>query len=877
MQLSVKNSQGRWGLLSGLAALIWGITVGLYGLSTFWPPADSLPIVLNLINPASSFLVVIVIGLIGGFLSLRVRHPHLVRWILTVSPFALTLLLSLPSRQLTSVIALCYLSLIAWLYGMAILHLIRAQHDDVAEPLVLSLTIGFGSLGLLVFGTGLMGWLRPSLVLGGSGLLAFACLAIARNSIRVWGDKLVATFQAPPPSWFVISCFVPLALFFTVNLIFGLTPEVVFDALKSHLALARIFSSEQRITFLPYSMGSYWPMGGDLLFALGYQLGGETTAKLLHLMAGVIAAGTVYVLGKSLHSVAAGVAATAVFYSTPIISWESSTAYIDLFITMYVSVTLLALRNWLVRRDWASVWCMGLSLGFALGIKPTGGFFALGVGLVMLNACLRGELASRGRIFAMLLAVTTITTLTGGSWYLRTYLFTGNPIFPFLNHIFRSPLWTPTNERFNYEIFGIGQTPLHFVRMLWDLTFHTSKFGENADGEFGLSFLIFFPLAFFFVRQKRIVATFLFVGLVYLTTWFFSVQYLRYLLPLLPLLSLFAGWAVAAAWSALGEKNVLVAGIIPCAFVAVIIFHFPLTLRNHIHLLNAKPTDVLIGRSSREAYREKIAPSARTLKYVNSHLPKETTRIYSVGEYYQFLADAPMVYPFFSLIGNKIFQSDKESELLGFLEGERINYLVINQNALHPSWNFLIHRPEFLEKHARLVYAFNNVYLYRVLKQDPLASRCQDDKWEDLLKNPGFEEVTTEVPNLWTKFGTPSLVSAQAALSGNKSVLVDAVNGFYQPVPVTEQKLYSFSAQVKGQQAEKVYSKLQIVWQDAAGQPLDWSIAISETDQQVKRLKTSVTAPPGSTLAMVYLSTYTGSAIFDDVAFRLRTTEGSCP
>jgi ABC-type nickel/cobalt efflux system permease component RcnA len=36
--------------------------------------------------------------------------------------------------------------------------------------------------------------------------------------------------------------------------------------------------------------------------------------------------------------------------------------------------------------------------------------------------------------------------LFSGYWFVRSYLATGNPVFPFYNHIFRSSFWPVRNE-----------------------------------------------------------------------------------------------------------------------------------------------------------------------------------------------------------------------------------------------------------------------------------------------------------------------------------------------------------------------------------------------------------------------------------------------
>src|SRR4051794_25937339 len=71
--------------------------------------------------------------------------------------------------------------------------------------------------------------------------------------------------------------------------------------------------------------------------------------------------------------------------------------------------------------------------------------------------------------------------LIGVPWYIRAYVLTGNPVFPFLNGIFRSSQWAPINDNFNFDLFGMGHQPVDFALLPWRLTFQTSHFAEVPD------------------------------------------------------------------------------------------------------------------------------------------------------------------------------------------------------------------------------------------------------------------------------------------------------------------------------------------------------------------------------------------------------------
>jgi hypothetical protein len=83
---------------------------------------------------------------------------------------------------------------------------------------------------------------------------------------------------------------------------------------------------------------------------------------------------------------------------------------------------------------------------------------------------------------------------------LVSFLLSGNPVFPFLNSLFRSP-WFDTSSSFRDDRF---MAPLQW-RTLYDATFHTSRFFEGRDGALGYQYLLLAPLAavLLFLTRER--------------------------------------------------------------------------------------------------------------------------------------------------------------------------------------------------------------------------------------------------------------------------------------------------------------------------------------------------------------------------------------
>jgi len=118
-----------------------------------------------------------------------------------------------------------------------------------------------------------------------------------------------------------------------VNLVGALGPELGFDALWYHLTEAKLFRHTGSVAPIPGNL-FYWS-GFPRLMEIIYAL---TPAKLVHFGFGLSSAWMVYRLG--------GVAAAVLFYSTLLVGWLSTTAYVDLSLTFFILAAIATRRYW---------------------------------------------------------------------------------------------------------------------------------------------------------------------------------------------------------------------------------------------------------------------------------------------------------------------------------------------------------------------------------------------------------------------------------------------------------------------------------------------------------------------------------------------------
>jgi len=129
-----------------------------------------------------------------------------------------------------------------------------------------------------------------------------------------------------------------------VNLIGALGPELGFDALWYHLTEAKLFLQQKSLDPIPGNL-LYWsglPRLAEAVYALALAIWDERLTKLIHWFFGLLSAFLVYQLARKKHSRLAALASSLLFYSTLLVGWLSTSSYIDLMVTAFLLLALVA-------------------------------------------------------------------------------------------------------------------------------------------------------------------------------------------------------------------------------------------------------------------------------------------------------------------------------------------------------------------------------------------------------------------------------------------------------------------------------------------------------------------------------------------------------
>jgi 4-amino-4-deoxy-L-arabinose transferase-like glycosyltransferase len=435
---------------------------------------------------------------------------------------------------------------IAYVMGNRILA--RTSVHPESGRVFLSLSLGFGGISVLLFYAALFGFFYTSALVI---FLVLSVIVLFRK--REWVTLLtefqhssVKAIELYLKHW---NWILPVVLLVAPT-VFGyflkcLYPPRHFDDIMYHLPHARDIVIHHGLYLNPYVRYPLFPQNFEMLYALLLLFYDDISSHIIHASSAVITAIGVYSLGALTSSRKTGVIGAIIFLSNPLVQILMKTAYIDLGLTMFVFLGFYCISLWIHTKKMNWLYLAGFATGMAAGTKYTALMY------VLLYAV---WIAYEGRNIRYVITFICLVIVFGSPWYIRNYILSGNPIFPFGESIFGySWLWDRSDALGQshdlLKAHGTPRTILSFLMLPWNLVMHQEKFMD--DGGISLWMLAMFPSILFikrFTTFQRKLCVFAFLTMI---IWFCSTQILRYLLPLFPVMSLLSAYVLADLYDAI--------------------------------------------------------------------------------------------------------------------------------------------------------------------------------------------------------------------------------------------------------------------------------------------------------------------------------------
>jgi hypothetical protein len=299
--------------------------------------------------------------------------------------------------------------------------------------------------------------------------------------------------------------------------------------------------------------------------------------------------------------------------------------------------------------------------------------------------------------------------------YVLVFSFTGNPVFPLMNGVFKSPKWSATNAIMNAAEFGSPVSFGNLIRFPFRLTLDTVRFGEvSMRGSLGLTPLLALPFVALLLRRSR--APFRYVVIAAagaLLLIFVTMQYARYVVPVLPLL------AVAGAATVF---HVLGGGFAPFARIAVLVVVVMQPLVDspqYFHIPERYPVKVALGLEGPDAFLGRALTGYGAAMYLN-RVTMPGDKVLGIGsEQLRFRLRAELITPTLVLATDPVRRAEMlppNDELRRHLKQLGITHVLFERDIAEnpPPWYPYVSR-EFLQSQTRLAYRDGQMFVYRLM------------------------------------------------------------------------------------------------------------------------------------------------------------------
>lgn len=504
------------------------------------------------------------------------------------------------------------------------------------DDMLVSFGAGFGIVSFIMLLLGSLGWFYVP-------VLAFVLLLILVlnvGELRDFYERMNAHLSQEKLSTlntmekFLVFIFLLAAL---VCFLICFAPSLVWDELHYHLPVPALYLKAHRIVWLPYLPYSNFPQLMEMLFLPALALGSASSTNLVHSFFALLTQLCVYRLASFFCSRQAGLFALMSFLFIPVAFALSPTAYVDFGFSFYGMLAFYLLVRGAAEGNRPLLLLSSVFIGLSFCTKYSGIFFyVISVAyLLYQRARLKPFLLSLRFIAAY--AVIPVFFLL--PYLLKNLLLTGNPVYPFLFHVFGGKGLTAEESKNIVESIagfgGMGKTMKDLLLLPWNMTLH----GERFFGAPGFLFLACLPacaaMGISPSRAHARVRPFLFFSVMYAVLWFHGTQQTRFLLPSLACLSVAIGF-VFDRW--MREKSVFFVFAFPfllahCVLGSAAFYHF-----------KDIPTRLAVGAglASREDYLRSSLESYDAFQFANAHLTQKD-KVYLVNDNRGYYLEIPAI------------------------------------------------------------------------------------------------------------------------------------------------------------------------------------------------------------------------------------------
>lgn len=397
------------------------------------------------------------------------------------------------------------------------------------------------------------------------------------------------------------------------TLLQGLAPPNDYDSLMYHLTLPR-YDVELGHMDIPWDRRIFqllMPAFGGNLSRFVLTLSGDGAAQMVHGFFGLIAAlGSAMLTLRVGYSKVVALLAAIMFLSVRATIWEMATVETDVLLAACAIFSLLVYLEW--RKEPASGLgiLFGLMTGTAILVKLHG--FVLAVAIAPLISF---DMVRHWRTIPKALIGPAVAFAVITPHLIRTYMLSGNPLFPMFNRFFNPG--APEFLTGFSSVYGTGKGFLDLLISPWTASVLPMHYFDGMV--LGTPYLLALGPMILLAPDKRRLLPIFVVLAVYYVIWFYQLsQQVRFLLHVAPLLAVIAAAGAFHLWQHARQTVLL-----KWAFITVVLV-MALNQGAFVGIYAALRLPPALGIISDAAYHEKTptldGAHFKTCTYIRDNL-----------------------------------------------------------------------------------------------------------------------------------------------------------------------------------------------------------------------------------------------------------------
>lgn len=388
------------------------------------------------------------------------------------------------------------------------------------------------------------------LILGLSGFLSsqniiFLILPGLFSAIYYIFFKGKILFKALFSSKFIVfHIFILLFLFLSLGS--SMILPIGWDELCYQIEIPKRWAHAENINILMDNPFSAFPASFSILITIIYKFGGIYAPRLFNLIIAVLFLFSFFILMKSQirKSFYSFILLSAFAFSSVFLMLVQQ-LYAETFILFLFAVSILILKYLRYKkfRLFSANFAYALALAVIMSVKLTGLIFGPVAMLLLYGKISKKNLFNKEILKTLITCFAFLLVLTL-PFYLRTYVFCGNPFYPYFGEFFSS-----TNEaskmvsEFHMNM-GSSKFGMDNIYSIFYAPILLSISEKVYDSYFGLQLIVFIGLfilnIFNFKKLDSFTRSITFVFFIFYLFWFFTSQQARFLLPAIFVLFLLA-------------------------------------------------------------------------------------------------------------------------------------------------------------------------------------------------------------------------------------------------------------------------------------------------------------------------------------------------